>query len=81
MRYVILVYDTRDYAADDLAASGELIVSEILADPSQGVRVTAERLAGFLLVDCDSLDRAVEIAARVPDAEVRPVLTRGGLEF
>jgi hypothetical protein len=38
-----------------------------------------EHLAGFLLVDCESEDRAVAIAARVPDAvwglvEVRPVL-------
>jgi len=38
-----------------------------------------EHLAGFLLMDCDSAERAVEIAARVPDAvwglvEVRPVL-------
>jgi hypothetical protein len=81
MRYLILIYGTRDCAADDLAASGELIVSEVLADASQGVGVRAERLAGLLLVDCESLDRAVEIASRVPDAEVRPVLTRSGLEF
>jgi hypothetical protein len=78
----------------DLTASGELIVTEALADPSQAWRVgTGERgaiatdgpfaeakehLAGFYLVDCASLDRALEIAARVPEAdlglvEVRPV--------
>ncbi len=38
-----------------------------------------EHLAGFYLVDCDDEARALEIAARVPDAvwglvEVRPVL-------
>jgi hypothetical protein len=37
-----------------------------------------ELLAGFFLLDCESLDRAVEIAARLPEAElglieVRPV--------
>jgi hypothetical protein len=38
-----------------------------------------EHLAGFLLIDCENEDRALAIAARVPDAvwglvEVRPVL-------
>jgi len=79
----------------DLTASGELVVSEALADPSLAKRVSVaegrtmtsdgpfaeakEHLAGFFLVDCASLDRAVEIAARVPEAvlglvEVRRVL-------
>lgn len=87
----------RDHLAltDELAASGELVVSEGLADPALGRRVTVrdgatliadgpfaevkEHLAGFYLVDCETPDRAVEIAARIPDAvwglvEVRPVL-------
>jgi hypothetical protein len=72
------------YAAldEELAASGELIVSEALADPSATTRVAVrdrrtittdgpfaeakELLAGFYLVDCASHERAVEIAARVP---------------
>lgn len=79
---------------DELIESGELVVSEGLADPALAQRVTVrdgvttladgpfaevkEHLAGFYLVDCDR-DRAVEIAARIPDAvwglvEVRPVL-------
>ena len=90
------------YAAldEDLAASGELIVSEALADPSTATRVAVregrtittdgpfaeakELLAGFYLVDCDSHERAVAIAARVPGmaelglVEVRPVLDHGG---
>ena len=89
------------YAAldEELAASGELIVSEALADPSATTRVAVrdgrtittdgpfaeakELLAGFYLVDCDSHQRAVEIAARVPGmaelglVEVRPVLDLG----
>ena len=79
----------------ELTATGELIVSEALADPALAERITTrdgatlttdgpfaevkEHLAGFYLVDCESHERAVEIAARVPDAvwglvEVRPVL-------
>jgi hypothetical protein len=86
----------RYYAAfaGELAASGELIVTEALADPSLTKRVhvrdgrtlttdgpfaeAKEQLAGFFLVQCDSLDRAIAHAARVPEAEyglveVRPV--------
>jgi hypothetical protein len=85
------------YAAliEDLEASGEMIVSEALADPSLARRVRVkdgetitsdgpfaevkEHLAGFFLIECDSIDRAVEYAARIPEAahmdvEVRPVL-------
>jgi hypothetical protein len=45
-----------------------------------------ELLAGFFLLDCDSPERAVEIAARMPEAElglveVRPILQLGGLEM
>jgi hypothetical protein len=94
----------RYYAAltEELAASGELLVTEALADASLTRRVPVrdgrtiasdgpfaeakELLAGFFLVDCDSVDRAVEIAARVPEAElglveVRPVLELGGTEM
>ena len=93
------------YAAlnDDLVATGELVVSEALADPSMGKRLPAqagsvvatsdgpfaevkEHLAGFFLVQCESMERALEIAARVPEAdlglvEVRPVLNLNGTEF
>ena len=44
-----------------------------------------EFLAGFFLVDVASLERAVQIAGRIPEAphglvEVRPVITYDGLE-
>jgi hypothetical protein len=94
----------RYYAAlaEELAASGELIVTEALADPSLTKRISVrdgqtltsdgpfaeakELLAGFFLLDCQSAERAVEIAARVPEAElglveVRPVLSLGGMEM
>jgi hypothetical protein len=88
--------------ADDLTASGELVMSQALADPSLGKRVVVrdgrtmttdgpyaeskELLAGFYLVDCESIERAVEHAGRIPEAEhdvieVRPVLDLGGLEM
>jgi hypothetical protein len=92
------------YAAltEELAASGELIVTEALADPSLTKRVSVrdgrtltsdgpfaeakELLAGFFLLACQSAERALEIAARIPEAElglveVRPVLQLGGMEM
>jgi hypothetical protein len=93
-----------EYAAlaEDLAASGELIVTEALADPSLTKRISLhegrvmatdgplaevkEHLAGFFLVECESMERAVEIAGRVPEADlglvqVRPVMDLSGFEM
>jgi len=88
--------------SEALADSGELVVSEGLDDQANAVRVrlrdgeamttdgpfaeVKEQLAGFYLVECESLERAVELAAQVPDAaftdvEVRPVLDLRGLEM
>jgi len=84
---------------EDLIASGEMIVTEALADPSMGKRVSVhegrttttdgpfaevkELVAGFYLVECESTERAIEIAARVPEAElglveVRPCMDLSG---
>lgn len=86
---------------EDLAAAGELIVSEALADPSLAKRVSVrdgrmmttdgpfaeakEHLAGFYLVECASIERALEYAVRVPDlpagaVEVRPVMELSAFE-
>jgi len=75
--------------------SAVLVVSEALADPSLARTVSApepgtvvsdgpyaeskEYLAGFYLVECESLDRAAGYAARLPHGpqyriEVRPVM-------
>jgi hypothetical protein len=80
------------YAAlnEDLVASGELIVTQALADPSQAKRVSVregqaiatdgpfaevkEHLAGFYLIECDSMERALEVAARIPEAALSPPL-------
>jgi hypothetical protein len=85
-----------------LADSGELIVGEGLADPSLAKLVSVregrtmstdgpfakvkEHLAGFYLIECESMERAVEIAAKVPDAthgqvEVRPIFNLGRLDL
>ena len=91
------------YAAlnEELAASGELIMTERLADPSltrwvpgrdagsttDGPFAEAkEQIAGFYLVHCDSTERALEIAGRIPETpggyvQVRPVMDRHGLEM
>jgi hypothetical protein len=83
----------------ELTASGELVGGEALADPSQtrsirgkdGVPVVTdgplaeakEHFGGYLIVDCDTPERATEIAARWPNArfaamEVRPIMNTGG---
>jgi hypothetical protein len=82
----------------ELTEAGELVASAGLADAALGTRVQVrdgrvltsdgpfaeakEHLAGFYLIECDGLDRAIEHAARIPDAryggvEVRPVLPPG----
>ncbi|MEX5717123.1 YciI family protein [Geodermatophilus maliterrae] len=87
---------------DELVGTGELVVSEGLPDPSAATLVSVrdgrtltsdgpfaeakEYLAGFYLVDVAGLDRAVEIAARAPDAatgsvEVRPVHDLGQFDL
>ncbi len=86
----------------ELIASGEFLAAEALAGQALATRVvhrdgrttttdgpfaeSKELLAGFYLVDCDSHERAVEIAARIPEAdfgvvEVRPVMVYSGLEM
>ncbi|MCA0306566.1 MAG: YciI family protein [Actinobacteria bacterium] len=82
---------------EELRENGEWVAAEALADDATSVVVTTrdgapvrtdgpfaeakEMLAGFYLVDVESQERALEIAARIPEAqagsgyvEVRPVL-------
>ncbi|MEU4117157.1 YciI family protein [Kitasatospora sp. NPDC028055] len=86
---------------EELKASGELIVTQALVDPSQAAVVTVrdgqpvvtdgpfleakEFLGGFYLLDCEDKERAIELAARIPDAaieglgvEVRQVMFSDG---
>src|SRR5689334_14044667 len=68
-----------------LKASGNLVAAEGLPDLSAATRVSVrdgqtitsdgpfaeakEYLAGFYLIDCDTLEQAIHHAARVPDAQ------------
>jgi hypothetical protein len=84
--------------------SGEMIVTQALADPSNTVVVRVrggvpvvtdgpyleakEFLGGYYLVDVASRERAIELAAMIPDArfeglgiEVRPVMFSAGMEM
>jgi hypothetical protein len=86
----------------ELTESGELLGGQALADPSNGktVRVrkgvpavtdgpfaeAKEQLAGYYVLDCESLERATEIVARDPAArlwavEVRPIMDTAGTEM
>ncbi|MDF2712793.1 YciI family protein [Nonomuraea muscovyensis] len=85
---------------ETIKKSGEMISTTALADPSQSAVVKVrggvpavtdgpyleakEYLGGYYLVECDSRERALELAALIPDAgveglgiEVRPVVYAG----
>lgn len=86
----------------EISESGELLNTHVLANPTltttirgQGESLTStdgpfaeskEQLAGYIVVDCDTLERAVELAGRFPDArdgavEVRPIMDPSGMEM
>ncbi|WP_166345327.1 YciI family protein [Phytoactinopolyspora limicola] len=98
------VMDGHGKFIETIQQSGEMIGTQALADPSTScvVRVrdglpavtdgpyleSKEHLAGFYLVDCESKERAIELAAMIPDAaldglgiEVRPVMFSAGMEM
>ncbi|MFC7548541.1 YciI family protein [Plantactinospora sp. GCM10030261] len=86
---------------ETLKASGEFITTQALVDPSQAAVVSVrngqpvvsdgpfleakEFVGGFYLIDCENKERAIELAAQVPDAaieglgiEVRQVMFASG---
>jgi hypothetical protein len=87
---------------EELTGTGELVGFAALADPANtrlvkttdGVPVVTdgpfleakEYLGGYYVVDCDGVERACEIAAKMPESkylgvEVRPVMVATGLEM
>jgi hypothetical protein len=92
-----------DALMKELADTGEWVGGAALADPSNSrtIRVrdgapavtdgpyieAKEHLAGYCVIECETLERATEIAVRWPDArhtgvELRPIMdTAGGLEM
>ncbi|MCW3814472.1 YciI family protein [Micromonospora sp. DR5-3] len=98
------IFGEVDEIMKQLSESGELVGGEALAHPSQtrtvragtaGVEITdgpfvesKEQFAGYLMVDCETPERAAEIAANWPDVrrgvgvlEVRPVMDEAGAEM
>jgi hypothetical protein len=86
----------------EIQATGELIDGQALADPilAKAIRVRAgrpavtdgpygeakEHLAGYFVIDCETLERAIELAGRFPDArfagvELRPIMGSAGQEM
>jgi hypothetical protein len=91
-----------DALVAELIESGEWVGGEGLADSANArtVRVrggvpavtdgpfveSKEQMAGYCLVDCESLERAIDIATRWPDArycamEVRPLVDGTGAQM
>jgi hypothetical protein len=91
-----------DAIMKELTESGELIGGEALADPSntKSIRLVdgvpavtdgplaeaKEHFGGYLLLECESAERAADIARRWPSArftplEVRPVMSHDGAEM
>ncbi len=91
--------DQMDALMAEITESGELVGGEALADPANTKTVrprdgvpaitdgplaeAKEHFGGYLIVDCESVERAAEIAARWPNArfaamEVRPIMEQGG---
>ncbi len=93
------VYRGHDAFQRTTEASGELVRTQALGEPSSGltVRVAAGSrtvsdglsapadafFCGYYLVECASQERAIELAALIPDArytpvEVRPIVHEAG---
>jgi hypothetical protein len=93
------VFAGHDEFQKTIKASGEMIGTEALEDPSNSATVRVrggvtaatdgpyveakEFFCGYYLVDCASKERAIELAALIPDAkytaiEVRPFMSLGG---
>jgi hypothetical protein len=91
-----------DALMKELTDSGEMLGGEALADPSntKSIRLVdgipavtdgplaeaKEHFGGYLLLECESIERAADIARRWPSArftplEVRPVMSSDGAEM
>jgi hypothetical protein len=87
-----------DALLNEISASGEFVTAEALADPASATVYTwradghlatdgpyaeaKEQLAGFFLIDCQTRERAEEIAAQFAGpgstVELRPAMWPGG---
>ena len=97
------IYDGHGAFIQSIKDSGEFIATQGLADPDNSTTVRGtggqpavtdgpfleakEYMGGFYLVDCESKERAVELASQLPDVrfggfaiEVRPVMFSSGFD-
>ena len=95
------IMDGHEAFMDTIKASGEMVETNALAEPAQSavVRVrdgvpvvtdgpyleSKEFMGGYYVVDCATRERALELAALIPDAgveglgiEVRPIIFSTG---
>src|SRR3954469_18181923 len=95
------VFDGHHRFMETVRSSGELIITQGLVYPAQAAVVSVrngqpvvtdgpfleakEYLGGFYLIDCENRERAIELAAQIPDAaikglgvEVRQVMATDG---
>jgi hypothetical protein len=95
------IMDGHQAFMDTIKTSGEMVETHALAEPAQsavvhvrgGVPVVTdgpyveskEFMGGYYIVDCATRDRALELAALIPDAgieglgiEVRPIIFSAG---
>ena len=96
------VFGEVDQIVNELTESGEWLDGQGLADPSNTKTVkvrdgvpavtdgpfleSKEHLVGYCLFECESVERATDIATRWPDArywavEVRPLMDAAGTEM
>jgi hypothetical protein len=72
--------------ADPITTRTVVVRDDTLTTTDGPYAEAKEHLAGFYLVECDTIDEAIDYAARMPDAkylavEVRPVMDSSGLEM
>jgi len=85
------IVDSGEFVSGDPLAGTETATTVRVRDGAAGVTdgpfvESKEHLAGYYIVDVKDLDRALALAAKIPDArfgavEVRPVLDMSGVEM
>ena len=85
MKYKLLIYDNPDTREAFFGEEGEGLMGEMDALMRE-LTESKEQLGGYLIIDCESPERATEIATRWPNArlcamEVRPIMQEAGTEM
>jgi hypothetical protein len=98
------IFDGHQAFIAEATESGEMLSTQALGEPAQTTTIrggrhapqvtegpfveTKEFMGGYYLIDVDSKERAIELATRIPDAnvdglalEVRPVMYSAGADL